>query len=109
MRTYRHRGAKIADDEIGSYVGEKLLFLVDVTAEDMFIEELATLGEHPVFALPGNPRAVLVAWYEYVLPYLMAMQGASQPWLPSAKLPIGHGVELTGWWRWPRRGSMRGS
>lgn len=56
----------------------------------------ATLGEHPVFALPGNPRAVLVAWYEYVLPYLMAMQGASEPWLPSEKLPIGHGVELKG-------------
>ncbi|MFN3875352.1 MAG: molybdopterin molybdotransferase MoeA [Flavobacteriales bacterium] len=56
----------------------------------------ATLGEHPVFALPGNPRAVLVAWYEYLLPYLMAMQGASQPWLRSERLPLAHSVELKG-------------
>lgn len=34
----------------------------------------ARLGNTPVFGLPGNPRAVMVLFLEYVLPFLRAMQ-----------------------------------
>jgi molybdopterin molybdotransferase len=44
--------------------------------------------EHLVMGLPGNPRAVLVLFWLYVLPALRAMQGAARPWLPSEELPL---------------------
>lgn len=56
----------------------------------------ATLGETPIIALPGNPRAVLVLFWEYVLPFLRAMQGARDPWLRTERLPIAHPVTLKG-------------
>lgn len=49
-----------------------------------------------IFGLPGNPRAVLVAWYEYVLPFLRAMQGARDPWMRSERLPISAPITLKG-------------
>ncbi len=48
----------------------------------------ATLGRKPVFALPGNPRAVLVCWYVYVLPFIRAMQGAGDPWPRTEQLHL---------------------
>jgi len=56
----------------------------------------ATVEGKPVFALPGNPRAVLVCWYAYVLPFLRTMQGALS--IPHAEsgLPLAHAVELKG-------------
>ncbi len=56
----------------------------------------ATLKGVPVFALPGNPRAVLVGWYEYVLPFLRACSGLADPWLRSDRLPLTHAVQLKG-------------
>lgn len=56
----------------------------------------ATLRGRPVFALPGNPRAVLVCWYAYVLPYLRAMQGHADPWQRTERLPLAHAVALKG-------------
>lgn len=56
----------------------------------------ATLKGVPVFALPGNPRAVMILFWEYVLPFLRAMQGAADPWLKSERLPLTHPVELKG-------------
>lgn len=56
----------------------------------------ATLGRTPVFGLPGNPRAVLVCWHMYVLPFLRAMQGAAEPGLFSERLPSARTVELKG-------------
>jgi molybdopterin molybdotransferase len=56
----------------------------------------ATLGTVPVFALPGNPRAVMVCFWEYVLPFLRAMQGAKDPWLSSDILPITHVLSAKG-------------
>ena len=56
----------------------------------------ATLQGKPVFGLPGNPRAVMVLYWEYVLPFLRAMQGTEDPWLPQARLPLTHAVELKG-------------
>ncbi len=49
-----------------------------------------------VFSLPGNPRAVLVLFLEYVLPVLRAMQGAREPWPRSERLPITKAVMVKG-------------
>ena len=56
----------------------------------------ARLGPAPVFGLPGNPRAVLVLFLEYVAPFLRAMQGAAAPWMRSDVLPVGHAVAVKG-------------
>jgi len=56
----------------------------------------ASLGEKPIIALPGNPRAVMILFWEYVLPFIRAMQGACDPWLRTEHLPIAHAVALKG-------------
>jgi molybdopterin molybdotransferase len=56
----------------------------------------ARVGHVPVFALPGNPRAVLVAWYEFVRPFLRAVAGDRQPGPQVAHLPIAQGLTLKG-------------
>lgn len=56
----------------------------------------ATLEDVAVFALPGNPRAVLVLYYEYVLPFLRAMQGAGDPFLREEELPIAAPLQVKG-------------
>lgn len=48
------------------------------------------------FGLPGNPRAVLVCFYEYVLPYIKAIMGVEEPFLPVIKLPLSHDYEKKG-------------
>ncbi|MBK7945844.1 MAG: molybdopterin molybdotransferase MoeA [Flavobacteriales bacterium] len=55
----------------------------------------ATLGRRPVFGLPGNPRAVLMAWHAYVLPFLRAMQGATDPWPRTERLPFAQAIQLS--------------
>jgi len=49
-----------------------------------------------VFGLPGNPRAVMVLFWEYVLPFLRAMQGAKDPWLKTDHVPLAHDVQVKG-------------
>ena len=56
----------------------------------------ATIGGKPVFALPGNPRAVLVCWHAYVLPFLRSMQGALDPFAGREQLPLAQPIELKG-------------
>jgi len=56
----------------------------------------ATLDGTPVMGLPGNPRAVMILFWAYVLPYLRAMQGAAAPGLPVEHAPIAHTVLLKG-------------
>ena len=56
----------------------------------------AMFGDKPFFGLPGNPRAVMVLFWEYVLPFLRAMQGAHDPWLKSDQLPIAHDLLIKG-------------
>lgn len=56
----------------------------------------ATLDDVPVFGLPGNPRAVLVLYYEYVRPFLRAMQGSQEPFLHEANLPIAAPLQVKG-------------
>lgn len=49
-----------------------------------------------IFGLPGNPRAAMILFWEYVLPFLRAMQGASEPWPSADVLPLAHTVALKG-------------
>ncbi|MBL7938490.1 MAG: molybdopterin molybdotransferase MoeA [Flavobacteriales bacterium] len=56
----------------------------------------ATLNGRPVFGLPGNPRAVMVLFWEYVVPFLRAMQGAKDPWLVTDHLPLAQPLEVKG-------------
>lgn len=48
----------------------------------------ATKNGKAIFGLPGNPRAVLVAFYEYVLPYIHASQGMNSPFLTKVYMPF---------------------
>lgn len=57
---------------------------------------LAKRNETLVIGLPGNPRAVLILFWEFVLPAIRAMQGAGDPWLRADRVPIVHDVELKG-------------
>jgi molybdopterin molybdotransferase len=56
----------------------------------------ARLGDTPVFGLPGNPRAVMVLFLEYVKPFLRAMQGSMAPWMRSEELPLAHAASMKG-------------
>lgn len=40
------------------------------------------------FGLPGNPRSVMICFYEYVYPYLRLLMGATRPELQSITLPL---------------------
>lgn len=42
----------------------------------------------PVFALPGNPAAVLVCFYEYIYPIIRTMQGFKNKSMPEVKLKL---------------------
>jgi len=75
-------GGRIVFHGVGQKPGKPMLF--------------ALFGEKPFFGLPGNPRAVMVLFWEYVLPFLRAMQGAKEPWLVIDHLPIGHNLEVKG-------------
>jgi len=54
----------------------------------------AQLGATPIIGLPGNPRAVFVLCYVYVLPFLRAMSGI--PWSDSERSPLTEAVEKKG-------------
>ena len=56
----------------------------------------AMFGDKPFFGLPGNPRAVAVLFWEYVLPFLRTMKGAKDPWLIGDVLPVTHTVNVKG-------------
>lgn len=47
-----------------------------------------TAGTTHVFGLPGNPAAALTCFYEYVLPCINSINGATQIQLPQITLPI---------------------
>lgn len=68
----------------------------------------ATVHGRPFFGLPGNPRAVLVLFYLYVLPFLRAMRGARRPGLRKEMLPIAADLSLRGDRAEFRAGRVRG-
>jgi molybdopterin molybdotransferase len=41
-----------------------------------------------VFGLPGNPRSVLVCFWEYVYPFIQASMGNREPFLKSLNFPL---------------------
>jgi molybdopterin molybdotransferase len=49
-----------------------------------------------VLGLPGNPRAVLVLFWLYVLPAIRAMQGAARPGLHNEQLPLDKAMTVKG-------------
>ncbi|GAB2786701.1 molybdopterin molybdotransferase MoeA [Rhabdobacter roseus] len=53
-------------------------------------------GEKLFFALPGNPAASLVCFYEYVLPALRRLTGRTDCFLPTFQLPITHPYSFRG-------------
>lgn len=81
-RVLRELGATVHFHGVSQKPGKPMLF--------------ATLNGQPLFALPGNPRAVMVLFWEYVLPFLRAMQGANMPWLKSDRLKTAHEVRVKG-------------
>ena len=56
----------------------------------------ALLNGVPVFGLPGNPRAVMILYWEYVLPFLRGLMGAAQPHLEKESIRLKEGVTLKG-------------
>lgn len=56
----------------------------------------ATINGRPFFGLPGNPRAAMVLYWEYVLPFLRAMRGARRPWPVTSMLPVSEAFTLKG-------------
>lgn len=56
----------------------------------------ARFGNKVFFGLPGNPRAVLVLYHAYVLPYLEAMQHAGDPWWRTEQLPLEEALTVKG-------------
>jgi len=40
------------------------------------------------FGLPGNPRSVMVCFYEYVLPFINKIQGIPEPHLTKIQMPL---------------------
>ncbi len=49
-----------------------------------------------IFGLPGNPRAVMILFWEYVLPALRKMMGSLSADLRSEHLPLMHDLQLKG-------------
>jgi molybdopterin molybdotransferase len=92
-------GASVGDHDLMRPVLEKLgaeIHFHGVSQKPGKPMLFATLSGKPVFALPGNPRAVMVLFWEYVLPFLRAMQGALRPQLKSDEFPIAHAVNVKG-------------
>ncbi|MCB0727514.1 MAG: molybdopterin molybdotransferase MoeA [Ignavibacteriae bacterium] len=54
------------------------------------------LKDKIIFALPGNPAASLVCFYEYVLPVLRKMSGYSEFELKKEMLPLAQNYEVKG-------------
>ncbi|MCB0790718.1 MAG: molybdopterin molybdotransferase MoeA [Flavobacteriales bacterium] len=75
-------GAEIIVHRVAQKPGKPMLF--------------AMLDGRPVFGLPGNPRAVMVLCWEYVLPFVRAMQQAGDPWPRSELLPLNDGLRVKG-------------
>ncbi|MBW8049127.1 MAG: molybdopterin molybdotransferase MoeA [Cytophagales bacterium] len=53
----------------------------------------AKKGKKTAFGLPGNPRAVFVCFYEYVFPFIRAIMGSRDPFLPTIQLPLSEDYE----------------
>lgn len=78
--TLEHIGARTIFHKVAQKPGKPML--------------LSRLENTLVVGLPGNPRAVMVLFWMYVLPAIRAMQGARMPMLRNELLPLSHPVRL---------------
>ncbi len=53
----------------------------------------AKKADKAAFGLPGNPRSVLVCYYEYIYPYILASMGSLKPFHTCIKLPLADNFE----------------
>jgi molybdopterin molybdotransferase len=53
-------------------------------------------GNAVIFGLPGNPRAVMILFWEYIFPAIRKMMGVARSDLRSSTLPIDVDVQLKG-------------
>ncbi|MBP7408493.1 MAG: molybdopterin molybdotransferase MoeA [Flavobacteriales bacterium] len=92
-------GASVGDHDLVRAVvercGGKVLFhgVAQKPGKPMLF---ALFGDKPFFGLPGNPRAVIILFWEYVLPFLRAVQGAKDPGPKTELLPIAHDLRVNG-------------
>lgn len=56
----------------------------------------ARKGSKYIFGLPGNPRAVFVGFYEYVLPIINVLSGSIEVFLRGVQMPIAHDYSKRG-------------
>lgn len=75
----RQLGAAIHFERVAMHPGKPTVF--------------ATIGQKAIFGLPGNPVSVAVAFYLFVRPALMRMQGVRQPELPRSRAFCHHPVK----------------
>ena len=75
-------GAEILFHKVAQKPGKPMLF--------------ARNGNTVIIGLPGNPRAVMILFWEYVLPALRKMMGSSAPGLRSEQLPLTHDLQMKG-------------
>ncbi len=54
------------------------------------------LKDKLIFAVPGNPAAALVCFYEYILPSLRKMSGVNNYQLENKMLPLAHPFDVKG-------------
>jgi len=45
-------------------------------------------GAKTAFGLPGNPRSVMMCYFEYVYPFIQLLMGNQHPWLTTIALPL---------------------
>lgn len=89
-------GVSVGDYDFTRAVLEKLDFRIifhKVSQKPGMPILLAGKGDKTVFGLPGNPRSVLVCFYEYIYPFIQASMGNTQPFLVNVSLPLIHGFE----------------
>lgn len=72
-------GFKIVFHKVSQKPGKPILF--------------AKKGNKVAFGLPGNPRAVLICFYEYVYPFIRNIMGHTDPFLPTIQLPLAQDYE----------------
>ena len=49
-----------------------------------------------IFGLPGNPRAVMIAFYTYILTFIHSSMGKPDPGLTTTRLPLGSDIHVKG-------------
>ena len=47
-------------------------------------------GNKAAFGLPGNPRSVMICFFEYVYPFINLIMGCQRPWLETISAPLKH-------------------